>query len=141
MQALRGQPLTLYGDGSQTRSFCYVDDLVDGLIRLMASPEDFIGPVNLGNPDEFTIRELAEKVTLQVANSAGTQFAPLPQDDPRQRCPDISLAKAKLGWEPTVSLDDGLQPTIAYFRDFVGPPRGDLRAAIDLPLAYDGHAN
>src|SRR5204863_232956 len=110
MQALRDEPITLYGDGSQTRSFCYVDDLVDGLIRLMAGPEDFTGPVNLGNPDEFTIRELAEKVTRQIANSAGTQFAPLPQDDPRQRCPDISLAKARLGWQPTVSLDDGLQP-------------------------------
>jgi UDP-glucuronate decarboxylase len=129
MQALRGEPITLYGDGSQTRSFCYVDDLVDGLIRLMASPNDFTGPVNLGNPDEITIRELAEKITRQITNAGGLCFAPLPEDDPRQRRPDIALAKTKLGWQPTVSLDDGLRPTIAYFRDFVTPERGDVRPA------------
>ena len=134
VQALRGEELTLYGDGNQTRSFCYVDDLIDGLIRLMASPDDFVGPVNLGNPDEFTIRELAEKVTRLTASPGGTRFLPLPQDDPRQRRPDISLAKEKLGWRPTVRLDDGLRPTIAHFRDFVGPPRGDLRPATN------GHA-
>ncbi len=129
MQALRGEAITLYGDGSQTRSFCYVDDLIDGLIRLMESPDDFTGPVNLGNPDEFTIRELAEKVTQQIKNGSGTCFAPLPQDDPRQRRPDISLAKDALGWEPRVNLEDGLRSTIAYFRDQVASPRGDLRAA------------
>ena len=134
MQALRGEALTLYGQGNQTRSFCYVDDLVDGLIRLMDTPEDFVGPVNLGNPDEFTIRELAEKVIRITGSVEGTRFAPLPEDDPRQRCPDISLAKEKLDWQPTVALDDGLKPTVGYFRDFFAPPRGDLR------VSTTGHA-
>jgi UDP-glucuronate decarboxylase len=134
MQALRGQPLTLYGDGSQTRSFCYVDDLVEGLIRLMDAEDDFVGPVNLGNPEEFTVRELAEKVAALIERSNGIAFAPLPADDPRQRRPDISLARERLGWAPTMSLDNGLKPTVAYFRDFVAPARGDLRVTNNAHL-------
>ena len=116
MQALQGQPITLYGDGLQTRSFCYIDDQVDALIRLMNSPDQFIGPVNLGNPTEFTIFELAQHVLRLVGSDAEIVFKPLPQDDPRQRCPDITLAKAALDWQPTVTLDAGLRQTIAYFR-------------------------
>jgi len=116
MQALQGQPITLYGDGRQTRSFCYIDDQVEALIRLMNSPDDFTGPVNLGNPTEFTILELAQHVLRLVGSDAEPIFKPLPQDDPRQRCPDITLAKAALDWQPTVALDAGLQQTIAYFR-------------------------
>lgn len=116
MQALQGQPITLYGDGQQTRSFCYIDDQVEALIRLMNSPDDFTGPVNLGNPTEFTILELAQHVLRLVGNDAEPIFKPLPQDDPRQRCPDITLAKAALDWQPTVARDAGLQQTIAYFR-------------------------
>lgn len=116
MQALQGQPITLYGDGLQTRSFCYIDDQVEALIRLMNSPDDFTGPVNLGNPTEFTILELAQHVLRLVGSDAAPVMLPLPQDDPRQRCPDIALAKAALGWQPTVALDAGLKRTIAYFR-------------------------
>jgi UDP-glucuronate decarboxylase len=116
MQALRSEAITLYGDGQQTRSFCYVDDLIEGLIRLMESPADFVGPVNIGNPVEFTIRQLAEEVVRQVGGSARMAFAPLPADDPRQRQPDISLARAKLGWEPKIALKEGLGRTIDYFR-------------------------
>ncbi|MBB3859408.1 UDP-glucuronate decarboxylase [Novosphingobium hassiacum] len=116
VQALRGQDLTIYGDGMQTRSFCYVDDLVDGMIRLMDSPADFTGPVNIGNPGEFTMIELAETVIRLTGTSAKLVFQPLPQDDPKQRCPDNSLAKEKLNWQPKVSLEDGLKETIAYFR-------------------------
>lgn len=119
MQALQGQPITLYGDGLQTRSFCYIDDQVEGLIRLMNSPDDFTGPVNLGNPTEFTILELAQHVLRLVGSDAQPVMLPLPQDDPRQRCPDITLAKAALGWQPTVALDAGLQRTIAYFRSLL----------------------
>ena len=115
VQALKGEPITIYGDGSQTRSFCYVDDLVECMIRLMASPEDFTGPMNMGNPGEFTIRELAEKVIAMTGSRSVISHEPLPGDDPRQRRPDISLAREKLGWEPVVSLDEGLQKTIAYF--------------------------
>ena len=115
VQALRGEDLTIYGDGSQTRSFCYVDDLVEGLMRLMESRDGFTGPVNLGNPGEFTIRELAEKVLSMVGGKAKLVFQPLPSDDPTQRQPDISLAKAELSWGPTISLDQGLKPTIEYF--------------------------
>ena len=115
MQALRGDAITLYGDGAQTRSFCYVDDLVDGLVRLMESEASFTGPVNLGNPAEFTIRALAE-LTLELTGSrAPVEFRPLPQDDPRQRCPDIGLARRQLGWNPVTPLRDGLHSTIAYF--------------------------
>jgi UDP-glucuronate decarboxylase len=116
VQALRGEPITIYGDGSQTRSFCYVDDLVDGMVRLMGTPAEFTGPVNVGNPSEFTMLELAELVIKQVGGSSTLSFMPLPQDDPRQRKPDISLAKQALDWEPKVNLADGLKETIAYFR-------------------------
>jgi len=116
VQALKGDPITIYGDGSQTRSFCYVDDLLDGMVRLMGTPADFVGPVNVGNPEEMTIRELAEEVLKLVGGPSRLIFEPLPEDDPRQRQPDISLAKEKLGWEPRVSLEDGLKETVAYFR-------------------------
>ena len=116
IQALNGEPITLYGDGNQTRSFCYVDDLVEGFVRMMDSPSDFTGPVNLGNPDEFTIRELAELTIEMVGSKSAIEYQPLPQDDPRQRCPDIGLAKAKLQWQPTIALRDGLAKTIDYFR-------------------------
>lgn len=115
IQALTGQAITLYGDGSQTRSFCYVSDLIDGLIKLMESPEGFTGPVNLGNPVEFTMRELAELILAETGSSSTLIMQPLPQDDPRQRKPDISLALAKLGWTPKIPLRDGLKPTIEYF--------------------------
>jgi UDP-glucuronate decarboxylase len=116
VQAIRGEPITIYGDGSQTRSFCYVDDLIDGLIRLMESAEDFVGPVNLGNPHEFSIGALADKV-VKLAGGGSVRYLPLPQDDPTQRCPDISLAKSKLGWQPEIELDEGLEATFAYFRE------------------------
>lgn len=116
VQALKGEDITIYGDGQQTRSFCYVDDLIEGMLRMMDSPEDFIGPVNLGNPDEFTMLELAEKV-LRLSNSTSKLvFKPLPSDDPKQRQPNIELAKAQLGWQPKVNLEDGLKETINYFR-------------------------
>jgi UDP-glucuronate decarboxylase len=116
MQALQGHDITIYGDGNQSRSFCYVDDLVEGLIRLMNSKEQLTGPVNLGNPGEFTIRELAEKVIQMTGSGSSVIFEPLPQDDPTQRQPDITLAKKELDWNPSVTLDQGLQPTIDYFR-------------------------
>jgi len=119
VQALRNEPITLYGDGSQTRSFCYVDDLIEGLIRLMESPPDFTGPVNLGNPAEFTIRELAEMVLRLTGSRSTIVFRPLPADDPRQRQPDITLARSRLGWEPKVPLEEGLRRTIAYFRELL----------------------
>ncbi len=115
MQALRGSPITLYGDGSQTRSFCYVEDLVDALIRLMDTADDVVGPVNLGNPHEFTIRELAEKVIEMTGSRSKLVFEPLPADDPKQRQPNISLAKRLLDWSPTIELDEGLRRTSAYF--------------------------
>ena len=116
VQALRGQEITLYGDGLQTRSFCYVSDLLDGLIRLMESPADLTGPVNLGNPNEFTIRQLAEKVIALTGSRSRLTFRPLPQDDPKQRQPNITLARESLGWSPTVQLEEGLKKTIEYFR-------------------------
>jgi UDP-glucuronate decarboxylase len=127
VQALKGDEITLYGDGSQTRSFCYVDDLIDGLMRLMRSPADFIGPVNLGNPGEYTIRQLAEEVLRLTGSRSKLTFKPLPSDDPTRRCPDITLAKAQLGWKPTVPLEDGLKETIAYFRALLQatPSRAD----------------
>jgi UDP-glucuronate decarboxylase len=115
VQALRNQPITLYGDGTQTRSFCYVDDLIEGFVRLMDSPDELTGPVNLGNPGEFTMIELAEAVRELTGSSSPLVQAPLPQDDPRQRQPDITLAREQLGWEPKVALREGLRPTIAYF--------------------------
>ncbi|NYT38022.1 SDR family oxidoreductase [Allopusillimonas soli] len=117
VQALEGRDITIYGDGSQTRSFCYVDDLVEAIIRMMDTPRDFHGPVNIGNPHEFTIRELAEAVLRKVGSSSKMIFLDLPQDDPKQRRPDISLAKQKLdNWGPTIELDEGLDRTIEYFR-------------------------
>jgi UDP-glucuronate decarboxylase len=120
VQALKGNALTIYGDGHQTRSFCYVDDLIDGLVRFMNSPVDFTGPVNLGNPTEFTMRELAELVLSETQSSSPVITEPLPQDDPRQRQPDISLAFARLGWAPKVTLREGLKPTSNYFRSILG---------------------
>ena len=116
VQALKGEPITLYGDGNQTRSFCYVDDLIDGLIRLMESPVDVTGPINLGNPVEFTMRELAELVLSETGSSSNIINQPLPQDDPRQRKPNIALAQEKLAWSPKVPLREGLKSTIAYFQ-------------------------
>ncbi|MBT3916173.1 MAG: SDR family oxidoreductase [Rhodospirillaceae bacterium] len=115
VQALRGEPISIYGDGSQTRSFCYVDDLVAGFIRLMDAPDEVTGPVNLGNPGEFTILQLAELVVKLTGAKSELIYAPLPEDDPLQRCPDITLAKEKLEWQPTVQLEQGLEKTIAYF--------------------------
>jgi UDP-glucuronate decarboxylase len=116
VQALRGEPITLYGDGSQTRSFCYVDDMIEGFVRLMGSSDEVTGPINLGKPGEFTIRELAERVLALTGSKSQVVFKPLPSDDPVRRCPDIGLAKKSLGWEPTVQLEDGLRETIDYFR-------------------------
>ena len=119
VQALRGEPLTIYGDGRQTRSFCYVDDLIDGLLKLMNTPSDFSGPVNLGNPGEFTVGELAEKIIDLTGSKSKLSYHPLPDDDPVQRRPDISLASTALDWQPTVSLEDGLKKTISYFKEFI----------------------
>jgi UDP-glucuronate decarboxylase len=116
VQALKGDSITIYGDGSQTRSFCYVSDLIDGMVALMNSPADFTGPVNVGNPGEFTMRELAETVLKLTGSKSRIEFRALPQDDPKQRQPDITLAQDKLGWKPTVSLEDGLKETISYFK-------------------------
>lgn len=119
VQALSNKPITVYGDGSQTRSFCYVDDLIEAFVRLMATPEGFTGPVNIGNPGEFTIRELAEKVIEFTGSSSELIFEDLPSDDPMQRCPDISLAKKEMDWEPKVALDEGLKKTIPYFDELL----------------------
>ena len=116
MQALKGEDITIYGDGSQTRSFCYVDDLIEGIVRMMDSKDEIMGPVNLGNPGEFTILELAEKVLRQTKSSSKIVYCPLPSDDPLQRKPVIENAKKWLGWEPKISLEKGLGPTIEYFR-------------------------
>jgi UDP-glucuronate decarboxylase len=115
IHALKGLPITIYGDGSQTRSFCYVDDLIEGFLRLMASPADVVGPVNLGNPGEFTIKELAILVLELTGSKSKLAYLPLPQDDPRQRKPDIAFARNRLNWQPTVSLREGLEDTIAHF--------------------------
>jgi UDP-glucuronate decarboxylase len=136
VQALKAEPITIYGDGSQTRSFCYVDDLIEGFAALMASPAGFTGPVNLGNPAEFSIRELAELVIAMTGSRSRLVFEPLPADDPKQRQPDIALAKKALNWEPVVPLKDGLQHTIAYFdgllsagsNERIVPLRGSSRA-------------
>ncbi|WP_417586062.1 UDP-glucuronic acid decarboxylase family protein [Nitrincola sp.] len=116
VQALQGKDITIYGDGSQTRSFCYVDDMITGLVHLMASPKKLVGPVNMGNPDEFTILELAEAVLTKVGGKSRLVMLPLPEDDPKQRKPDITLAKQQLAWEPDVKLEMGLEKTIEYFR-------------------------
>lgn len=130
VQALQGEPITLYGDGSQTRSFCYVSDLVEAFLRLMATPDEICGPVNLGNPGEFTIRELAEMVLALTGSRSRIEFRPLPADDPRQRQPDIALARSLLNWQPKVKLADGLAETIAYFRHCLDLPVKSLATAI-----------
>ena len=119
VQALQNRPITIYGDGSQTRSFCYVDDLIEAFIRLMDTGDDFTGPVNTGNPGEFTIKELAEKTIELTGSKSQLVYKPLPSDDPMQRKPDIALATEKLSWEPTIKLEDGLRKTIAYFEDLL----------------------
>ena len=133
VQALTNQPITVFGDGSQTRSFCYRDDLVEGLLRLMDSPDDVTGPVNLGNPVEFTMLELAERVVALTGSRSEIVFRPLPADDPHQRRPDISRARSLLGWEPTLQLADGLERTLAYFEDLL------MRAGV-LDTASDREA-
>jgi UDP-glucuronate decarboxylase len=115
VQALKGEPITIYGKGTQTRSFCYVDDLITGFLKMMGTPDSFTGPVNIGNPGEFTIKELAEKVIKLTGSRSKLVYRPLPQDDPLQRCPDITLAKKHLKWQPTIQLEEGLKKTIAYF--------------------------
>ena len=119
VQALQGKDITIYGDGQQTRSFCYVDDLIEVMIRMMDSPAEFIGPVNIGNPGEFTMLQLAESILKLSGSKSKLVFEPLPSDDPKQRQPDIALAKAQLGWQPKVALEDGLKETIAYFRQLL----------------------
>ncbi len=119
MQALQGEDISIYGDGTQTRSFCYVDDMIDAFIRMMESEKNFIGPVNLGNPGEFTMVELAEMILKLTGGKSRLKFLPLPTDDPRQRQPDISLAEEKLGWKPKVALEDGLKETIRYFKKMI----------------------
>jgi UDP-glucuronate decarboxylase len=125
-QALKGTPITVYGEGKQTRSFCYVDDLIDAFLRLMATSDDFTGPVNLGNPEEFTILELARKVIANTGSKSEIVFKPLPSDDPVQRQPDITLARQTLQWEPVVALDEGLRRTISYFGAERRPAANDL---------------
>jgi UDP-glucuronate decarboxylase len=124
VQALQNKPITLYGDGAQTRSFCYVDELIDGFVRLMNSPDELTGPVNLGNPSEFSMIELAQTILDLTGSRSSLVYEPLPQDDPRQRQPDIRLAKTQLGWEPQIPLREGLKPTIAYFEQLL---RGEDR--------------
>jgi len=119
VQALKAEDITVYGDGSQTRSFCYVDDMVDGLILMMDSPDSFIGPINIGNPDEFTILDLAKTIIGKTGNRSKIVFRPLPQDDPMQRQPDISLAGKMLSWQPKTNLEEGLEKTIEYFRKVI----------------------
>jgi UDP-glucuronate decarboxylase len=116
---LKGDAITLFGDGAQSRAFCYVDDLIDGFVRLMAAPDDVTGPVNLGNPVEFTIRALAEKVIELTGSKSAIETRPLPVDDPTQRCPDITLAKDRLDWQPSIELEDGLKKTITYFEGLI----------------------
>jgi len=119
VQAIKGQDITIFGDGQQTRSFCYVDDLIEGMLRLMESSKDFTGPINIGNPGEFTMLELAEKILLLTSSKSRLIYKPLPLDDPKQRQPTIDLAKRELGWEPKVCLEDGLKETIKYFRKVI----------------------
>jgi len=129
VQALNNEPITIFGDGSQTRSFCFVNDLIEALILLMKSPDDFVGPVNLGNPNECSVLELAE-TTINLTNSrSDIEFQPLPPDDPKQRQPDINLAKEKLGWEPKVPLKEGMIPTIEYFETLLADAKGDPSGA------------
>ena len=135
VQALQGHDITIYGEGTQTRSFCYVDDLIEAFVRMMETPSDVTGPINIGNPHEFTIRELAELVIKLTGAKSKLRFEPLPSDDPRQRQPDISQAKLRLNWEPKTQLREGLTKTIAYFDNIL---RGDLsthvRASSFVPV-------
>jgi UDP-glucuronate decarboxylase len=131
VQALRGQPITVFGDGSQTRSFCYVDDLIEGFVRLMDTPPEVSGPINLGNPSEFTMIELAETILRLTGSRSAIDFRPLPQDDPKQRQPDIAKAVSTLGWRPCVALEDGLRRTIVYFAGLLG---------VDTPVAATAEA-
>jgi UDP-glucuronate decarboxylase len=117
IQALNNQDITVFGEGAQTRSFCFVDDLIDGMIRMMNAPGDFIGPVNIGNPNEFSILELANKVIALTGSTSKVVYRPLPEDDPLQRRPNIDLAKERLGWEPKIQLEEGLERTIEYYRE------------------------
>jgi UDP-glucuronate decarboxylase len=125
VQALRNQPLTIHGDGSQTRSFCYVDDLIDGFMKFMASPPDVTGPINLGNPVEVTMLELARRIVAITGSRSRIEHRPMPVDDPTRRCPDIGLAQATLDWSPRVSLDEGLRRTIAWFERVLGADAAD----------------
>lgn len=135
VQALKGEPITIYGDGSQTRSFCYVDDLIEGFVRLMGSSAEVTGPVNLGNPGEFTIRELAELTIEMIGSKSKLTFQSLPQDDPKQRRPDISRAEAQLGWQPTVPLREGLRQTIAYFDGLLSSDRPERGTGVGAARA------
>jgi UDP-glucuronate decarboxylase len=119
VQALKGNDITIYGDGSQTRSFCFVDDLIEVMIRMMKTPDNFIGPMNAGNPNEFTIRELAENIISLTKSKSKIIFMPLPEDDPTQRQPDISIAKKELNWEPKINIEEGLKKTIDYFKGII----------------------
>ena len=131
VQALRGEDITLYGDGMQTRAFCYVDDLIDGLMRLMATGPEVTGPINVGNPHEIPVRELAERVIRLTGSASKIVHRPLPQDDPMQRCPDITMARSVLGWEPKVALDDGLRKAAGYFRQMLAESRAREDRAAD----------
>jgi UDP-glucuronate decarboxylase len=131
VQALRGEDITLYGDGMQTRAFCYVDDLIDGMMRLMATGPEVTGPINVGNPHEIPVRELAERVIRLTGASSKIVFRPLPQDDPMQRCPDITMARSVLKWEPKVALDDGLLKAVAYFRQMLAESRERDKEMVD----------
>ncbi|HSV92750.1 MAG TPA: NAD-dependent epimerase/dehydratase family protein, partial [Desulfobacterales bacterium] len=122
MQALTGRDITVFGEGRQTRSFCFVDDLIEGIYRMMNNPNGFVGPVNIGNPNEFTILELAERVIRLTGSRSRIVHKPLPADDPTQRRPDIALARRELGWQPTVELEEGLRRTIDYFKEFAAQP-------------------
>lgn len=135
VQAIENEDITLFGHGNQTRSFCYVDDLIDGLVKLMNNPEDFTGPVNLGNPNEFTILELAEKVIELTGSRSRLVHKALPVDDPQRRRPNIELAKKRLGWEPRVELDEGLERTIAYFAELTGAPDRETSVTYFRPRA------
>ena len=135
VQALRGEPISIYGDGSQTRSFCYVDDLVDALVRLMATPDEVTGPINLGNPAEMTVKALAERVIALTGSRSKIEYRPLPQDDPKQRQPDIARAKETLGWAPTTPLEEGLAKTVAYFDQLL--KSGEATPDLSRRLAAD----
>jgi UDP-glucuronate decarboxylase len=119
MQALKGEPLTIFGDGTQTRSFCYVDDMIEGLIKMMNGPDDFVGPVNLGNPAEYKIIDLAQQIISLTQSTSSIEFHPQPIDDPKRRQPDISLAKENLNWDPRINLEEGLKSAVQYFRELI----------------------